>query len=66
VFRPAQFTDIAKQPQTQAEQSFRAYFAANPQVQNDLKEIQQPVVDLKTTCGIAVTPTPVVEALQAL
>jgi hemophore-related protein len=50
----------------EAEQSFKAHFAANPQVETDLKEIQQPVVDMKTKCGIAVTPTPVVEALQAL
>jgi hypothetical protein len=38
---------------------------ANPQIESDLKQIQQPVVDLKTRCGLQATPTPVVEALQA-
>jgi heme-binding protein len=60
------FTDIAKLPKAEAQESFKAYFAANPQVENDLKAIQQPVVELSTECGIQVTPTPVVEALQAL
>ena len=61
-----ELTDIAKQPAEQAEESYRAYFADNPQVETDLKAIQQPVVDLATQCGLTVTPTPVVEALQAL
>ncbi|HEX3548015.1 MAG TPA: hypothetical protein VHU62_15790 [Mycobacterium sp.] len=39
---------------------------ANPQIESDLKQIQQPVVDLKTKWGRQVTPTAVVEALQAL
>jgi heme-binding protein len=59
-------TDIAKQAPAQAEEAYRAYFANNPQVETDLKAIQQPVVDLSTQCGLQVTPTPVVEALQAL
>ena len=61
-----ELTDIAKQPQEQAQEAYRAYFADNPQVETDLKAIQQPVVDLSTQCGLEVTPTPVVEALQAL
>jgi heme-binding protein len=59
-------TDIAKQAPAQAEEAYRAYFANNPQVETELKTIQQPVVDLSTQCGLQVTPTPVVEALQAL
>ena len=61
-----ELTDIAKQPAEQAEEAYRAYFADNPQVETDLKAIQQPVVDLANQCGLEVTPTPVVEALQAL
>jgi hemophore-related protein len=59
-------TDIAKQAPAQAEEAYRAFFANNPQVETELKTIQQPVVDLSTQCGLQVTPTPVVEALQAL
>ena len=61
-----QLTDISKQPATQAQQSYRAFFANNPQIATDLKNIQQPVVDLSNQCGLEVTPTPVVEALKAL
>ena len=61
-----ELTDIAKQPAEVAEESYRAYFADNPQVETDLKAIQQPVVDLANQCGLTVTPTPVVEALQAI
>ena len=61
-----ELTDIAKQPAEVAEEAYRAYFADNPQVETDLKAIQQPVVDLANQCGLTVTPTPVVEALQAL
>ena len=61
-----ELTDIAKQPQEQAQEAYRAYFEDNPQVETDLKAIHQPVVDLSTQCGLEVTPTPVVEALQAL
>ena len=59
-------TDIAKQPADEAQVAYRAYFANHPQVETDLKAIHQPVVDLSTQCGLEVTPTPVVEALQAL
>jgi hemophore-related protein len=61
-----QLTDISKQPATQAQQSYRVFFANNPQIATDLKNIQQPVVDLSNQCGLEVTPTPVVEALKAL
>jgi hemophore-related protein len=61
-----ELTNIAKLPSAQAQVSYRTYFDNNPQVDTDLKAIQQPVVDLSTQCGLKVTPTPVVEALQAL
>ena len=59
-------TEIATQPQEQATEAFRAYFAENPQVQTELQAINQPVVDLASQCGIEVTPTPISEALADL
>jgi heme-binding protein len=61
-----QLTDIAKLPAAQAEESFRAYFADNPQVEQELKAIHQPVTELSSQCGLEVTPTPISEALQDL
>ena len=59
-------TDISKQPEDQAMQAYRVYFTDNPQVRTELTQINQPVMDLATQCGINVTPTPVSEALQGL
>jgi heme-binding protein len=59
-------TEIATQPQEQATEAFRAYFAENPQVETELQTINQPVVDLASKCGIEVTPTPISEALSDL
>ena len=42
------------------------YFDRNPQIENELKAINQPVTDLTNQCGIDVTPTPIAEALQTL
>ena len=42
------------------------YFDRNPQIENELKAINQPVTDLSNQCGIDVTPTPISEALQTL
>jgi heme-binding protein len=62
-----ELTDIAQnQPADQAKQAYRAYFANNPQIENELKAINQPVTDLTSQCGIKVTPTPISEALQTL
>ena len=59
-----ELTDIAKQPAEQAEKAYRVYFDRNPQIENELKAINQPVTDLTNQCGIDVTPTPISEALQ--
>ncbi len=59
-------TDIAKQPMDEAQVQYRAYFAKNPQVENELKTINQPAVDLVSQCGIVVRPTPISEALQGV
>ena len=61
-----ELTDIAKQPAEQAEKAYRVYFDRNPQIENELKAINQPVTDLTNQCGIDVTPTPIAEALQTL
>ena len=59
-------TQIAKQPMDEAQVAYRAYFAGNPQVQTELKAINQPVADLVSQCGIVVRPTPISEALQGV
>ena len=59
-------TEIAAQPQEQATEAFRTYFAENPQVETELQTINQPVVDLVSQCGVEVTPTPISEALSDL
>jgi hemophore len=57
-------TDIAKQSPTEAQVSYRAYFANNPKVADDLKGIQQPVTDLSSQCGIQVTSNQLTDALK--
>jgi hemophore-related protein len=59
-------TQIAKQPMDEAQVAYRAYFADNPQIQTELKAINQPVADLVSQCGIVVRPTPISEALQGV
>jgi hemophore-related protein len=59
-------TEISKQPQTEADQAYRAYFANNPQTADDLRELRRPVRDLDAQCGTQVSSTQVVDALQAL
>jgi hemophore-related protein len=46
--------------------AYEAYFAANPQIANDLQAINQPASDLLGQCGVTVTPTPISEVLQTL
>ena len=59
-------TEIAKQPIDEAQVAYRAYFADNPQVESELKAINKPAEDLTNQCGIAVTPTPISEALRGV
>ena len=59
-------TEIAKQPMDEAQIAYRAYFANNPQVESELKAINQPAADLVSQCGIVVRPTPISEALQGV
>jgi heme-binding protein len=57
-------TDIAKQPPTMAQASYKTYFADNPSVTTDLKGIQQPVTDLSSQCGIQSTSGQLTDALK--
>jgi hemophore-related protein len=59
-----ELSDIAKQPVSEATQSYRAYFAKNPQVADELRDIQQPVTELASQCGTQVTPNLVTDALK--
>jgi heme-binding protein len=59
-------TEIAKKPMEEAQISYRAYFADNPQIESELKAINQPAADLVSQCGIVVRPTPISEALQGV
>lgn len=54
---------ISTEPQAQAQQAYKAFFAANPQVEDQLKAIHEPVSALKDRCGLTVTPTPVAQAV---
>jgi hemophore len=57
-------TDIAMQSPTEAQVSYRTYFANNPKVADDLKGIQQPVTDLSSQCGIQVSSNQLTDALK--
>lgn len=59
-----ELSDIAKQPVSQATQSYRAYFAENPQVADELRDIQKPVTELASQCDTQVTPNLVTDALK--
>ena len=59
-------TDIVEKSPADATQAFRTYFAENPQIQTELKTINQPAIDLASQCGVEVAPTPITEALTDL
>lgn len=57
-------SDIGKQPVSEATQSYRAYFAENTQVADEMRDIQRPVTELASECGTQVTPNLVTDALK--
>jgi hemophore-related protein len=59
-------TDIAKKSPTEAQASYRLYFAENPKVADDMKGIQQPVTDLSTQCGIEASSNLLTDALKSI
>jgi heme-binding protein len=57
--------DISKQPTTQANASYRTYFSTNPQVANELRNLQRPLTDMNSQCGIQLEPSQVVTGFSA-
>ena len=49
--------DITRQPAFVAVGQFDGYFNDHPQEADDLRAIQQPLVDYKDRCGMEVSPT---------
>ena len=58
-----ELTRITTQSPAEPTEAFRAYFAQNPEVESELKAINQPTVEISNQCGIEVNPTPISEAL---
>ena len=54
---------ISSEPAPQADKAYMAYFAENPQVQEQLKAIHAPVSALQDRCGVKFAPTPVAQAV---
>ncbi len=49
--------DIARQPAFVAAGQLDGYFADHPQQADEVRAIQQPLVDYKNRCGLQVSPT---------
>jgi hemophore-related protein len=49
--------DITRQPAFVAVGQFDGYFGDHPQEADELRAIQQPLVDYKNRCGMEVSPT---------
>jgi len=49
--------DITRQPAFVAVGQFDGYFGEHPQEADELRVIQQPLVDYKNRCGMEVSPT---------
>ena len=56
-------TSISSRPEAEAQSAYAAFFAQNPQVEDQLKAIHAPVSALKSECGVTVSPTPVSQAV---
>ena len=50
------FTSLKDQPMDQRKDRVQSYFAANPQVQQELQALRQPSVDFRNRCGVPATP----------
>ena len=49
-------TSAGSQPRDEAKSTVQAYFLAHPGEFLDLKQIAQPLTDLRNQCGVSVTP----------
>ncbi|MGV0641807.1 hemophore-related protein [Mycolicibacterium sp. XJ879] len=56
-------TQITTQSPAEPTEAFSAYFEQNPQVESELKAINQPAAEISNQCGVEVNPTPLSEAL---
>ncbi|MGW0158178.1 heme-binding protein [Mycobacterium sp. NPDC003323] len=59
-------TAAANQPTAQAEQSIRGYFLTHPGEFLDLQNIARPLIDLRRSCGVAVSPGQLAALIDAL
>lgn len=59
-------TAAANQPTDEARSSVRGYFTGHPGEFLDLQRIVQPLKDLRSQCGIAVSPTQLATLFEAM
>lgn len=59
-------TASANQPAAEAQSSVRAYFAAHPTEFFDLQNIVAPIKNVRSQCGVSVTPTQLAALFDAL
>jgi heme-binding protein len=59
-------TRAASQPTDQGESSVRGYFTAHSNEYFDLRNIAQPLIDLRNRCGVAVSPSQLATLFTAL
>ena len=46
------FTSLAGKPHSEMQSAVKAYFSTNPEAENDLRSIRQPVVDFRERCQL--------------
>lgn len=56
-------TSISAQSQPETQGAYASFFAQNPQVQDQLVAIHEPVSALRSQCGVELIPTPVAQAV---
>jgi heme-binding protein len=59
-------TAAANQPTAEAESSIRGYFISHPGEFLDLQNIARPLIDLRRSCGVAVSPGQLAALIDAL
>lgn len=52
------FTSQAGKPHGEVQSAVKAYFGNNPDAENDLRAIRQPLIDFRSRCGLAQEPQP--------
>jgi heme-binding protein len=59
-------TQAASQPTGEAQSNVRGYFTSHPNEYFDLRNIAQPLIDLRNRCGVAVSPSQLATLFDAL